>query len=138
MERVLVFKTSSDYVFENLLDNLSDSKKKIECLVPSSKLVKYQEKYVYMRFIDIKKEGFYDLSKEIIEYLCQKEYEEIYITFSGVTGHNYGNVMDVVSKLKYHKGYFYNCNGNRVEFNKSNMLIDFLCNCYIGLMRKIY
>lgn len=39
------------------------------------------------------------MSFNVVHEMCQKTYDQVYITFSGIKGHNYGNVMELVSKV---------------------------------------
>lgn len=57
-----------------------------------------------MNFIHIQAERFYGLLSGIMDKVSQNKYEQLYVTLSGVVGHNYGNVMSIVLKVAYKKG----------------------------------
>ncbi len=35
--------------------------------------------------------------------ICSKAYDQVYVTFSGIKGHNYGNIMELLDKINYKK-----------------------------------
>lgn len=136
MEKILVFKTSTDATIKKLLDEMG--KKDIDCLIQSSLVGRYQAEYPAVNFIDIRQEGFYDLPPNVIDMISLKKYDQLYVTFSGIKGHNYGNVMELVDKLDYKNAYFYNCNGDRIEIPRKNIIKDTLCWIYIKWIGFIY
>ncbi|WP_026503800.1 hypothetical protein [Butyrivibrio sp. NC3005] len=135
--KILILKTSVDATFDNLIGDLCNKNHRIICLVPSSHYAKYKTKYSYVKLIDIKNEGFYDLPISVMKKLKNQKFDEVYITLSGVVGHNYGNVISILELLKFKKAFFYNSNGDRIEIPKQNLLFDFLCGFYICLLNKI-
>lgn len=136
MKNVLVLKTSSDSTLNRLFEELSDAK--IDCLIASSELHKYKKLFPQINFIDIHKEGFYDISQDLIVEIAAKKYDELYITLSGAVGHNFGNVMELIIQFNSTKSFFYNCNGERIQIPKSNFIKDFFCMCYIKMIELLY
>ncbi len=123
---------------KRLFQELEELEKNIDCLIQSSQIDRYKTEYPYINFIDIHQEGFYDVSFNVVHEMCQKTYDQVYITFSGIKGHNYGNVMELVSKVNFKKAFFYNCNGDKVVIPKKNALKDTLCWLYIKWIGLIY
>ncbi len=136
MSGILIFKTSTDGTMKRLFEELG--KKDIDCLIQSSQMQRYQAEYPYINFIDIRKEGFYDLSPEVKERISSKTYDKVYVTFSGIKGHNYGNIMELVSGVNCKSAFFYNCNGDKVEIPKKNFIKDVLCRLYIKWIGVLY
>lgn len=136
MEKILVFKTAADATMKKLLFELKDMD--VDCLIQSSQRKRYKAEYPNVNFIDIGREGFYSLPDEVTKILSKKKYDQVYVAFSGIKGHNYGNVMELVAKTDFKKAYFYNCNGDRIEMPKQNMVKDMLCRVYIALISFIY
>lgn len=136
MEKILVFKTSADATIKRLFHELES--RDIDCLIQSSQIARYKEEYPYVNFIDICQEGFYDLPGKVTEMISKKRYDQVYVTFSGIKGHNYGNVMELVSKVHFKKAFFYNCNGDRTEIPEQNVIKDRLCRVFIALVSFMY
>lgn len=136
MNQILVLKTSTNATMKRLLQDLK--KEKIDCLIQSSQIDRYRVEYPKVYFIDIRQEGFYDLPADVIGEVSEKIYDELYVTFSGINGHNYGNVMELVSKVHFRKAFFYNCNGDKTEIPKPNLIKDMLCGAYIKFVSFIY
>lgn len=136
MKHILVFKTSADETMKRLFRDLKEED--VDCFIQSSLLNRYRAEYPDIHFIDICKEGFYDLPSEVINKLSEKMYDRLYVTFSGVKGHNYGNVMELVCKAHFKRAFFYNCNGNVVEMPKEQIIKDTLCRIYIKWIEWFY
>ena len=68
---------------------------------------------------------------------CQA-YDEVFITFSGREGYSYGNVLELLGQISYKRAFFYNCNGERIEIPKGNMIKDTLCRIYIAFTGFLY
>lgn len=136
MSNILIFTTSSDITMDRLIRELGE--KRIDCLIQSSQLARYREEYPHINFIDICQEGFFDLPPQVIRKISEKHYDQLYVTFSGVKGHNYGNVMAFVSKVHFQKAFFYNCNGEKTEIPKQNVIKDMLCRVYIAFVSFVY
>ena len=133
MKRILVFKTSSDSTMYRLFEEIIDGE--IDCLIQSSQIRRYEGKYQNINFIDIKNEGFYDLPSAVLKEITKIKYDEIYITFSGTIGHNYGNVIEILQQTSFEKAFFYNCDGNRTSIPKPNVLKDSLCRVFIWIVQ---
>lgn len=136
MQNILIFKTSSDNTMYRLFQELG--KRNIDCLIQSSQMGRYQVKYPYINFIDIQQEGFYNLSSEIITQISSKVYAQLYVTFSGTKGYNYGNVMELVDMVNFKSAFFYNCNGDKVRIPKKNVIKDMLCRLYVKWIGFVY
>lgn len=135
---VLIFKTSTDSTMNMLLEELKDSDYDIDCLIQTSQVERYKALYPRVNFIDIQAKGFYDLPSDVMDKVGQRKYDQLYVTLSGVAGHNYGNVMSIVSKIVYKEAFFYNCNGEKITIPSPNFLKDFICRVYIGFLDLIY
>lgn len=136
MKRVLIFRTSSDTTMYKLLEEIGDEQ--IDCLIQSSQARRYSEQYPNINFIDIQSEDFYDLSESVLKKIGVVTYDELYITFSGTVGHNYGNVVEILQYTRFKNAYFYNCNGERTTIPTPNKIKDLLCKWFIWLLQKIY
>lgn len=73
----------------------------IDCLIQTSQVERYKALYPNINFIDIQAEVFYDLASAVMDKVRHIRYEQLYVTLSGIVGHNYGNVMSIVSKIVY-------------------------------------
>ncbi len=136
MEKILVFKTSTDKTIKRLLDNLGD--KAIDCLIQSSQLERYKALYPYIHFIDICQEGFYDLPCKVVDQITLTTYDQVYITFSDMEGYNYGNVLELLEKTTFRNACFYNCAGDKLAIPKQNIIRDTLCRIYIEFTGFLY
>ncbi len=136
MKKILVFKTSTDATVKKLFQDLV--KEDIDCLIQSSQIDRYKKEYPCIHFIDICQEGFYDLPSKVVHRICQKTYDQVYVTFSGTEGHNYGNVMELVDKVDFKNAFFYNCRGDRVAVPKRNVIVDMFCRLYINWIGFVY
>ena len=136
MRAILIFKTSADTTITRLFRDLSNEN--IDCLIPSSQIERYRSRYPKINFIDICQEGFYDLPAKITDKISSKTYDQLYVTFSGIKGHNYGNVMELVSKVNYRSAFFYNCNGDMTAIPRPNKIKDMLCRGYIEVINFVY
>ena len=136
MGKILVFKTATDATMKRLFHDLKNCD--IDCLIQSSQIARYREEYPDINFIDICQEGFYDLPDEVVKMISDKNYNQLYVTFSGIKGHNYGNVMELVSKVHFQKAFFYNCNGDKTEIPQQNVIKDKLCRAYIAFVSFMY
>lgn len=136
MKNILVLKTSSDATINRLFSELRECH--IDCLIASSEIEKYRNLFPKINFIDIHREGFYDIESELIYEISLKNYDEMYITLSGTVGHNYGNVMELIIQFNCKKNYFYNCNGEKTLIPKYNSIKTFACMCLIKLFEFRY
>ena len=138
MEKVLIFKTASDNVMNQLFDKVSNENAEIDCLIQNSLIEQYKEKYENINFINIYKEGFYNVSSDVIDPIKSVCYNKIFIPLTGAHGHNFGNIIDIITQLSFKNGYFYNCNGELIEIPQYGFWQDWLCRCYIRLIGLIY
>ncbi len=136
MKKILVFRTSTDTTIKRLFHDLG--KENIDCLIQSSQWERYKKKYPNINFIDICQEGFYNLPIKIIDMISKKRYDQLYITFSGIRGGNYGNIMEIVEKINFKNAYFYNCNGEKIKIPKKNKIKDLFIRIYIKFISLIY
>lgn len=135
MEKILIFRTSTDATMQKLLKELG--KKDIDCLIQSSQIGKYQVEYPYINFIDICQERFENLSREVMSLISNKKYDQLYVTLSGVNGYNFWNVIELVGRVHFKKAFFYNCNGKKTKIPQKNIIRDTLCRLYIKLIELI-
>lgn len=136
MQKILVFKTSTDATIKKLFREMEG--KRIDCLIQKSQFDRYRTEYPHINFIDIGQEGFYDLPSGVIDMISRQTYDQIYITCSGREGYNYGNVLRLIEQVNYKSAFFYNCNGDRMEIPRGNMIKDMVCRIYIGFTGFIY
>lgn len=132
MGKVLILKTSTDETVQKLIAELKkNGVNEIECLVQSSQYRKYQTDYPDIDFIDICGERFENLSLDIIESISSKWYSSLYITLTGERAYNFWNVIEIVYKVHFRRGFFYNCNGKKRRFSEKDILKDAMCRFYI-------
>lgn len=136
MNKILVLKTSTDATMKRFFLDLREED--IDCLIQSSQIDRYRAEYPKVHFIDIRQEGFYDLPADVLSEVFENIYDQLYVTFSGINGHNYGNVMELVAKVHFRQAFFYNCNGDKTEIPKPNLIKDTLCSVYIRFISFIY
>lgn len=137
--RVLVLKTSADMTMQKLLNELcNDTNKQIDCLIQSSLIRRYQKEYPHINFIDICKERFDNIPPDVMSMVMKKKYDQLYITLSGINAYNFWNVMELVSKIRYKKAFFYNCNGVKMKIPRKSIIKDTFCKWYINWLRFIY
>lgn len=138
MKKVLVLKTSSDNTMQRWFKEYSNQNNQIYCMIQSSQLPRYKKLYPDINYIDIKSEGFYNIADSVMKHVCSQEYDMVYVTLSGIVGHNYGNVMEIVKQLKFKQAFFYNCNGEKIVMPKMNVICEFICRLYIKCVEIIY
>lgn len=130
--KILVLKTSSDTTIQKLFKELDGvGEKDIDCLIQSSQVDRYRKEYSDINFIDIHRERFDNISPEIMELISEKFYDRLYITFSGVNGYDFWNVIEYASKVCYRRAFFYNCNGEQAEIPRKNIIKETLVRLYI-------
>lgn len=131
--KILVMKTSTDTTVQRLFEELDKiENKELECLIQHSQVERYQKMYPYINFIDIRRERFENLPIYVINKISKKRYDKLFITFSGVHGYNFWNVMELVSGIHFRQAFFYNCNGEKLQIPKKRILKDLLCKAYIN------
>lgn len=139
METVLILRASTDETIRKLINELKKSgNKEIDCLVQNSQFRRYKTDFLDINFIDIHRERFKDLPSEVMESINSKRYDSLYITLTGEKAYNFWNVIEVVSKVRFKKGFFYNCYGEKIEIPRINILKDTLCRLYIKWINYFY
>ena len=136
MKKILVLKTSTDATMHRLFEEIKDNE--IVCLIQPSQIDRYRKRYPNIKFIDILKEGFYDLPEDVMLSINGIVFDELYVTYSGIVGHNYGNVMAIVDKIDRKKAFFYNINGDKVEIPVFGKMRNLICRLYIKMCELIY
>lgn len=136
MQKVIVLRTSTDGTMFRLFEEIKD--KEIFCLIQSGQIDRYRRMYPNIKFIDIQKEEFYDLPREVMENIEEISFDELYVTYSGTVGHNYGNVIAIVDKINRKKAFFYNINGDKVEIPVFGKMRNFICRLYIKMCELVY
>lgn len=134
--KILIIKTSSDKTIKKLLEELVGCE--VTGIIQEGLLQIYQGEYPTVKWIGIRDESFYEIDNELIKELSKNVFDEVYITLSGVVGHNMGSIIGIIENLRFKKAYFYNCNGNRVSIPKPNFLKDLICRVYINLAQLFY
>lgn len=138
MDNILIFKTASDSVLDKLLEELSSKKQRKYCIIQSSLINIYSQKYKDIQFIDIQKEGFYDISRDVLKVIKNISFTEVYIPTTGPRAMNFGNILEIVEQLNYRKIIFYSCNGGKNIINKKSKLEEKMIRLYIYLIHLIY
>lgn len=138
MEKVLIFKTASDAIMERLFTELQSKECEKICLIQTSLKDIFQKKYPEISFIDIQKEGFYDIPNEVMQPIQETKLDKIYIPTTGVRATNFGNIMELCNKLCYKELIFYNSNGEKNIVRKKGASAEWLIKIYIGLIEHLY
>lgn len=136
MEKILIFKTSTDATIKKLLNELG--KKDIDCLIQSSQIAKYQEEYPYINCIDIHQERFENLPVEVTNEISKKRYDYFYLTLTREDGYNFWNVIRLACRVRFKKAFFYNCNGKKIKIPKKSVIGDMLYRMYVRWVELIY
>ena len=136
MKKILVLKTSTDATMHRLFEEIKDNE--ISCLIQPSQIERYVKMYPDIKFINIQKEGFYDLSREVMLNIDEVLFDELYVTYSGMGAFNYGNVMEIVERINRKKTFFYNGNGDRVEIPVFGKMKELLCRVFIKICELVY
>lgn len=132
MEKVLILRTSTDATIRKLIKELRETERnEIYCMVQSSQFQRYEEDYPDIKFIDICGERFEDLPLDVVDSIRSKRYSSLYITLTGEKAYNFWNVIEIVSKVRFKRGFFYNCNGQMTEIPRKNILRDTVCRLYM-------
>lgn len=138
MEKVLIFKTASDAIMERLFTELQSKECEKICLIQTSLKEIFQKKYPEISFIDIQKEGFYDIPDEILQPVQEMNLKKIYIPTTGVRATNFGNIIELCNKICYKELVFFNSNGEESVVKKKGVFIEWLINIYIRLIELLY
>lgn len=138
MDKVLVFKTASDAIMERLFTELQAKECEKICLIQTSLKDIFQKKYPEISFIDIQKEGFYEIKSEVLQPVQKMKLDRIYIPTTGVRATNFGNIMELCNKFCYEELIFYNSNGEESIVRKKGAFVEWLIKIYIGLIELLY
>lgn len=131
-EKALVFKTANDLIVDKCLASIC--KKRIVCLTQSYNTRDFKNRFKDIEFIDIKRDSFHDLPHNLMKYLKNDYFEEIYIPISGKTAHNFGNVMNVLKEMKYSKAYFFYSDGKCIRIPNYGLFKEL----FIDILTYIY
>ncbi len=134
MGKVLVFKSSANDTIIKLFGELSGQE--VYCLIQDSQIEVFRNRFPGIKFINIEKEAFYDVAPSVLEIVSKISFEEVYVTFSGLEGFNYENVLSLVKELHYQKAFFYNANGDRTIIPKDNIFFEKLIRIYLMIGRN--
>lgn len=137
-KKVIVFSTSNDSTLIKLFNELSANKSNISCLMQTSRIKKFESLFPEILFVDICEEAFYSIDDAALLRVNKEYYDELYVTFSGKHACNYGNVLSIVEQCSYRIGYFYNCDGERVEIVRNTRIVDFFLGIFIFLADRLY
>lgn len=138
LKEIIVFSTSNDSTLIKLLNKLLEEESNVSCLIQSSRKGKYQSLFPTIYFIDIRGEAFYSIDNDALLGISKVHYDELYVTFSGKHACNYGNVLSIVEQCSYKDGYFFNCDGERVEIVRNTRIVDFFIGIFISFANCIY
>lgn len=138
MGNILIFKTASDVVMKRLFEELQAEKSKKICLIQSSLISNFQEKYPDVLFVDSKREGFYGMEDVVMRPLKEIEFGKIYIPTTGVRANNFGNIIELCKGLSYQELIFYNCNGERSVIKKKSHFSETLIKMYINFVERVH
>lgn len=134
MTKVLVFKTSANETVKRLFEEISGQE--VHCLIQASQLDIFQKKYPQISFINIEREAFYDIEPAVLDGISDICFDEVYITFSGLEGFNYENVLSILRGLEYKNAFFYNANGDKVLIPKDNIIVEKMIRLYLIVRNK--
>ena len=135
--RILIINSANENSFDKLIHELSKNKNTIECLITHDKYLSYKGKYKSIKFIDINKEEFYDLSQETLNEIKNKRYDTVYVTVPRTFAYNYGNIINILEYIWFKNAFFYNCNNCAIRIPSQNWLFDYVCGWYIDLLNLI-
>ena len=133
---VLVFKTAADSVMYQLFERIK-KEENIICLIQSDALEIYQSRYPNIQFIDIEKEGFYNVTPNILEKVGNMKFDKIILVSSGARFHDFQNILDIVEKLDYETLIFYNNSGEMRELKKKKVN-DWFYRILISIFESLY
>lgn len=125
MKKILVFKTSTDSVVNSLLEELlKNEDNEIYCFIQTNSYDVYKNKYPSINFIDIKSNVFDNPEIVSFESIENIKFNEIYFTSSRTNFKNYGNVIEIASKIKSSKWIFYNGKNQLFTVSRHCKIID--------------
>lgn len=138
MEKILILKTASDIIVDNLLEKLLHQNNEKICMIQTSARAKFEKKYPNVKFIDIKKEGFYEIADEILQPIQKMKFERIYIPTTGTRANNFGNILKLCNELNFKELFFYNSNGEGNIVKKKTAFTEWMIKNYIELIEFFY
>lgn len=115
MGKILVFKTASDEVMDQLFQKLCGQGSQVYCLVPSGMIKKYKEIYTEAIFPDLHTDSLLDGNLEP-GMLAGMHFEEIYVPSSSPYFRNYEELFFFIEELDYKWKILYDCYGNVRRF----------------------
>lgn len=120
--KVIIFNTARDEIVEKCFElNYSNQ---IVCLVQPSKEQLYKNKYKGVDLINIEKERFEDLPEHVIRRINSEKYDKVYLPVAGKMIRNFGNVLEVLKKVRFKRAYFFYADGSTKEMLICNRLLD--------------
>lgn len=124
--KVLLFRTASDGVINQLLEELMHIEKiSIEGFAQHSAVEKCAKKYPTVKWIDSGVEIFSEDAGGV-ELIENTFYDEIYIPCSTQRFTNFENIFFLLEHLSYEKVILYDCNGKRKQMKKRNSLAEII------------
>lgn len=120
--RILILKTAKNEIVERCFEENKNDK--IVCLIQSSVIGDFRKRYNNVEFIDIKRESFNELPEEIYEYFKRENFDKVLIPLSGKFAHNYGNVIYVVSKIRFKEAFFFYKDGITTRIPRNGVIVD--------------
>lgn len=138
MKKILIFKTASENVMNQLFNDLDTDCVDKYCLIQSSSVDNYTVKYPKLNLIDIHQEGFYNLSEKVLQEIKMYFFDIIYIPTTSTRANNFGNILEIIVQLNYRQIVFFNCNGEISVVKKKSKLQEKLISVYINLIDKIH
>lgn len=112
MKNVLVFKSASDEVMQQLFEELAQSGDRVCCLIQPGLVQRYCGLYPDIRFIDSRMEVF---EYEAMDFGLLKDMhiDDIYVPSSSPYFRNYENEFFIIDQMKYSQMVLYDCYGNK-------------------------
>lgn len=138
MTNILILKTATDSILNNLFNDLKEKIEVKYCLIPSSLKDTFQQKYKNINFIDIHEEEFYDVSSLVLDEIKEKNFDEVYIPITNIRPTNYGNILRLINELSFKKIIFYNCNREKKIIRRKRKIEECLIKVYVNLIKLVY
>ncbi len=119
MKSILVFRTCSDEVIDQLFREIGTRECRIYCLVQPGCLERYQSRYKDIVFINSGMEVFC-YEKMNLEMLQNIRFYDIYVPSSSPYFRNYEDVFFIIDQLQYKTLVLYDCYGNKRCYKYKN------------------
>lgn len=136
MKRILVFKTAEDQIVMKLLEEQKEDR--IDIMIPSNDVKKYELIYPCINYLEIASDSFYEINQSVIEQISAILYDRIYITLTGRHEHDFGHVLEILTKCRYKRAFFYNCDGEYMEIPRYSLLTEMVISLYFVAERVLY